>query len=446
LFRKVLPVFCAQNVTLLSIIPNYFQVTTAIFTEMSLFVINEGRKTMQVAGIIAEYNPLHSGHLYQIDQTRERLGADAAILCVMSGNFVQRGDFAVLRKHARAEAAVRSGADLVLELPLPWAISSAERFAAGGVETLAATGVVTHLSFGSESGDGASLLRLAQTLRTPAFSDRLREALKSGVSFAAARQRAAEQLLSPEDAAYLRTPNDILGVEYCKSLLRLNSAITPLAIPRSGAAHDSAAEDAAPSAMTIRRKLLAGDTDNACGMMAPAMAALCRSEMAAGRGPVFGTRCERAVMARLRSMTLEDFAALDTGGEGLGNRFYAAVRTASTLGELLDAVKTKRYAYARLRRMALWAYLGLTPADVPETPPYLRVLAANAVGRTLLGSMRKNAGLPVLTKPADVRLLSARARALFALEVRATDLYTLAYPELSAAVGGSEWKEGPFIL
>ena len=145
-------------------------------------------------------------------------------------------------------------------------------------------------------------------------------------------------------------------------------------------------------------------------------------------------------------MTAEEFAALDSGREGLGNRLFRATRTAPTLERVLAAAKTKRYAHARLRRMILWAYLGLTPEQVPAEMPYLRVLAANETGRALLGRMRKSADRPVLTKPADVRRLSPGAQALFALEARAADLYALAYPDLAAAAGGGAWREGPVIL
>ena len=158
---------------------------------------------MNAAGIIVEYNPLHMGHVHLLEQTRRRLGEDTALVCCMSGDFVQRGDFALLRRAARARAAVESGADLVLELPLPWAVSSAEGFAQGAVETLLAANVLTHLSFGSECGEAGSLLRVAAALESEAFPARLKEELKAGDSFAAARQRAVEGLLTAEDAALL---------------------------------------------------------------------------------------------------------------------------------------------------------------------------------------------------------------------------------------------------
>lgn len=402
---------------------------------------------MQIAGIITEYNPLHAGHLYHIARTRQLLGDDAAVICVMSGNFVQRGDFALVRKHARAEAAVRGGADLVLELPLPWAVSSAEAFAEGGVRTLLATGLVTHLSFGSECADASILRETAAALLSPEYQAGLQRFLGEGMSYAACRQAVAGALIGLEKAACLSRPNDNLGVEYCKALLRHGSPVQPMAIRREGAGHDSQdLTGATASAGAIRRLLREGRREEALSRMAPAMRQSYWAEEAAGRAPVRSETCERAILARLRSMTQADFQALDTGKEGLGNRLYDAVRQSATLEELLSAAKTKRYAHARLRRMVLWAYLGLTPADVPDEPPYVRVLSANALGRELLARMRRCAAVPVLTKPADVRLLSEAARRLFALEVRATDLYTLAYPDLHAALPGAEWREGPVIL
>ena len=401
---------------------------------------------MRTAGIIIEYNPLHAGHLYQLEETRRILGQDTAIIGVMSGDFVQRGDFAIVGRQARAKAAVESGVDLVLELPLPWAVGSAERFADGGVAALAATGVVDRLVFGSECGDAAALERVASVLLSEGFPALLKQELAAGVSFAAARQRAVERLASAEDAALLAQPNNILGVEYCKSLLRRNSTIRPLTIQRKGAGyHETEPEAELPSATMLRELLRSGEREKALSLMAPAMRSAFEEEARLGRAPVLMETCERAILARLRSMSEADFAALDEGREGLYHRLYEASRTAAGLEELLEAAKTKRYAHARLRRMVLWAWLGMTLSDFPEEIPYLRVLAANETGRELLGRMRKTANLPVVTKPQHVRRLSREAQALFELEARAADLYALAYPDLSAAVGGRLWRDGPVI-
>ena len=216
----------------------------------------------------------------------------------MSGNFVQRGDFAVMRTHARAEAAVRGGADLVLELPLPWAIASAEGFAAGGVGVLAATGAVDTLVFGSECGDTETLKAVAAALESESFAAYLRQGLQEGVSFAAAREAAARKLLG-EKAAVLAQPNDILGVEYCKAIARQAAALMPLALPRRGVGHDGGAAEGFASASHIRELLING----ACAdeFLTPESAAICARERAAGRAPVTMANAERAILARLRA-------------------------------------------------------------------------------------------------------------------------------------------------
>lgn len=395
---------------------------------------------MTAAGIITEYDPLHMGHVHLTRQARRLLGPDTAVVCVMSGNYVQRGGFAVVSKWARAAAAVRSGADLVLELPVPWALSSAEGFAAGAVEILKATGVVTHLVFGSESGDAAPLARLAEALCSDEFAQTLRRELSRGDSFPAARQRAVSPLLSSGEAALLSNPNDILGVEYCKALR--GSGIQPVAVPRLGSVHgDETAGEGFVSSSAIRALLRRGDEEAALNLMAPAMAKAYRAERDAGRAPALLERCERAVLARLRFMEEADFAALDPGREGLYHRFYRASRSAASVEELLSAVKTKRYPLARLRRMVFQAYLGLPPAP-PEAPPYLRLLAAGPRGTALLARMRDTASLPVVTKPASVGRMGTEARRLFELEARAGRLYVLACPDPAAA---DEWRTGPVI-
>lgn len=393
---------------------------------------------MPVAGIITEYNPLHYGHVHLLEETRRRLGAGTPIVCVMSGNFVQRGDFALVDKRARAAAAVRSGADLVLELPLPWALSSAEGFARGGVEALRALGCVTHLAFGSEGGDAGPLVRLAEVLCAGDFPEALRRELSKGDSFPAARQRAAAGLLSPEEAAPLGRPNDLLAVEYCKALR--GSGIQPLAVLRKGDGHD-APVSGGYSASAIRELLRQGEEAAALERMAPAMAEAFRAEASAGRAPVFGENCEQAVLARLRFMEEPDFAALDHGREGLYRRLFRASRQAAGLSGLLAEAKTRRYPMARLRRMVLWAFLGLD-GRTPEALPYLRLLAANNRGRAVLAQARS--ALPVLAKPAGVRRLGPEAQSLFQLEARAGRLYALACPNPAAAA--DEWRAGPVIV
>ncbi len=398
---------------------------------------------MRTVGIICEYNPFHRGHAWQLAALRERFGAETAVVCAMSGSFVQRGDFAVLRAHARAEAAVRGGADLVLELPLPWAISSAEGFASGGVGVLAATGAVDTLAFGSECANAETLRAVAAALESEPFSALLRRKLKEGVSFAAARESAVRELLGDRANALAR-PNDILGVEYCKAIARQGSAMDTLALPRMGVGHDAGAAESFASASHIRSLLLRGGDADA--FLTPESAELYARERAAGRAPAAMANAERAVLSRLRAMREENFALYDAGGEGLYHRVYAAVQSETTVEDILAAAKSKRYAYARLRRLLLAAFLGVTPGDTPPRVPYLRVLACNARGRELLRRMKKTAAAPILTKSADVRKLDAQAQRLFALTARAEEQYVLSYPSLAAAKPGGAWTTDPVIL
>ena len=377
----------------------------------------------KVAGIVAEYNPFHRGHAHQIAETRRLLGDHCAVLCVMSGDFVQRGDAAVFDKFARAEAAVRGGADLVLELPLRWCLSSAEGFARGAVSILKSAGVVTHLSFGSETGELAPLQKAAGGLRDPALDDLLREELKRGLSFPAARQNALERLIG-EDAAVLSNPNDLLAVEYLRAIHDLGAALEPVAVRRVGALHDQAGESDYPSGSALRERLKAGQDVSAWAPHLPKAK------------PVFSEDLEIALLSRLRMLPKEAFAALPDCSEGLENVLYKAVHNADTIDGALAEAKSKRYPMSRLRRMLLCAALGVRKAD--GLPPYLRVLAANERGRALLRTMRETASLPVITKPADAREMPE-----FCLTADAHDLYVLAQPDKTP---GQDWRRSPVML
>ena len=398
---------------------------------------------MEICGIVAEYNPFHGGHSYHIGETRRRLGAETAVVCAMSGNFVQRGEAAVFSKNARAEAAVRCGADLVLELPLPWAIASAETFARGAVGMLAATGVVTHLSFGSESGELKELEEAERYLERPELKDLFYTEIAGGYSFAAARQRALEKMARRRLPVFAE-PNNILAIEYLKAIRTWDLPLTPMTIRRAGAGHDSAAEDDMPSAALLREKIAAGEELRSA--LPEAAAEVFARETADGRGPVLPAALDTAIFSRLRMLPKRAFSDVPDAGEGLGNRLYRAVSDGSSLAAALEAAKTKRYALSRLRRMLLAAALGVRDGDSRGMPPYLRVLAANARGFAVLREMRGRAEVPVVTKPAEIRALPERAQRIFALESAATDLYVLGFPAERERAGDRDWRVSPFIL
>ena len=332
---------------------------------------------MKTVGIICEYNPFHLGHKKQIDRIKAHLGGDCAIVCLMSGNFVQRGHPAVFDKALRAKAAVLSGADLVLELPVTCALSSAEGFARGGVEILGK--FCDYLCFGCETGNENVLMDTAKALLSEEFQPVLRRELEKGVSFPAARACALESM--GLDAEILRRPNDILAVEYCKAMLSTGTAMKPLPIIREGSYHAEAPDPENPSA-TALRKLLQQEGS-------------WKAYVPERTHPVFENASvhtleagERAVLARLRTMTDEEFGALPYGSEGLWRKFMHASRRESTLSAITTATKSKRYTATRIDRMVMCAFLGITAEMLAAPAPYVRTLALNDRGRSVLKQVK----------------------------------------------------------
>ena len=400
---------------------------------------------MAVIGIVCEYNPFHRGHQLHIEKARAVLGEESTVVCVMSGDFVQRGEAAVYSKYARAEAACRCGADLVAELPLPWALSSAEGFARGAVSLLGNLGA-THLAFGSETGELQPLEDVARTLLDPRLTGEIKALFTqdASLSYAAARERAVQARLG-DRALLLRQPNNILAVEYLKAAYDQRLELEPLPILRKGAGHDQEQSDGGPcSASELRKRIRAVRSLN--GEIPPEAAAVFSREKDRGREIADPAALEIAVLSRLRMLTEEDFLRLPDAGDGLGRRLYRAVEEERSLDAVLSAAKTKRYALSRLRRMCLCAALGVREGMSRELPPYARILAANARGRELLRGLRDRASIPILTKPAAARELGREGEALFTLGAKAHDLYVLGFPAEGEHRPGMDWRTGPVIV
>ena len=395
-------------------------------------------------GIVCEYNPFHNGHAWQLGRALQEIDPDAGVVCVMSGDFVQRGEAAVYSKFARAEAACRCGADLVLELPLPWCLSSAEGFARGAVGLLAAFGA-QHLAFGSESGDVEALERLAEALLAAETKEQIKALLKKEpqLSYAAARQTVMEARLG-EQGRMLKNPNDILGVEYCKAIYDLRLHIEPVAIRRMGSAHDGEGRPGLRSASEIRRLLFSG---RAIGGDVPQEAlAVYENERRLGREVRGMTSFETAILSRLRLFDEAYFRSLPDAGDGLGERLYQAIHRETSYDAILAAAQSKRYPLARIRRLCLCACLGVRAGMSEGAPPYARVLAANGKGRELLRERSGKGELPILTKPAAVRQLPGNCQGIFGLGADAHDFYALAYPGRDERKPGMDWRLGPTIL
>lgn len=335
---------------------------------------------MKVIGIICEYNPFHAGHKKQFDKLRRQFGEDCRIVCLMSGNFVQRGHPAIFDKSLRTQAALLCGADLVLELPVTYALSSAEGFAAGGVRIL--SGFCDYLCFGSETADLDALMQTAQILLSPDFSAVLREHLATGISFPAARQKALVQLGG--DGKILENPNDILAVEYCKAILSQNSPMKPLPIFRGGSYHDPLPQQENPSATAVREQLKCNGIWKEC--VPQELWSLYEA------APIHDVSLgEKAILYRLRTLTDQEFEALPYGSEGLWRRLMHACRSCAGLEDILTTVKTKRYPRSRLNRMIMCAFLEIF--DFP-IPPYTRVLGFRKSGRSVLKAARAVGNFP----------------------------------------------------
>lgn len=372
---------------------------------------------MKTFGIIAEYNPFHNGHKYLIDKAKE-MGATHTV-AVMSGNFVQRGEPALFNTAARVNAALDGGIDLVLQLPLPYAISGAQNFARGGVEVLNGTGVVDKLIFGTEGADKQKLSDLSDFINSGALDDEIKAQLQQGITYAKARENAIVKL-KPHLADLVATPNNTLALEYVNSIKKSGSKIDFEGVCRIGAEHDSdKLSGCFASASQLRNMITAGESIKNyvpdCNLYADL--------------PVFNTvafnKYETAILYKMRTATAEEIALAPDVSEGIENRIKAAAESAVTLEELYSLAKTKRYTHARIRRIVLSTFLGLTAEMAAKQTPYIRVLGFNQRGAELLREIKKSATLPLVTKAADVTDLSPEAKEMFALECKATDIYNL---------------------
>lgn len=382
---------------------------------------------MAVVGIIAEYNSFHNGHAYMLSEAR-KLGADGVVV-VMSGNFTQRAEPALLCKRARAEMALRGGADLVLELPLPFALAGAATFASGGVETLSALGVVDTLCFGSECGDITLLSFAAEALRDARVDAALCKAMQTGLPYAAAQESAVRAVYGDKTADVLRAPNNTLAVEYLRALHAQSSTLCPQTLLRVGTPHDADAPSGKyASASFLRETVRAGER---CADYMPDFAAeILEEAIQSGAAPADFRKLDIAILSFLRKCTPADFADVPDVSEGIENRILTAARTARTLWAVFDGAKTKRYTHARIRRIVLCAFLGVRREDAESGVQYLRVLGLTERGKALLRAARDTAKLPIVMRASDVQTLAIAAQRQFSLECTATDIFNLTLPEI----------------
>lgn len=385
----------------------------------------------KVCGIIAEYNPFHNGHKYQLDMVKETF--DTTVV-VMSGSFTQRGDVAITDKWSRAKSALICGADLVIELPTVFAMNTAERFAFGGVSILNSLGCVDAISFGSECGDIEILKKAAQQLigETPEQKKQIKALLKSGRSYASAREAVFSEYI-PE--GILNSPNNILAVEYIKHLILSGSSITPITHRRQGADYKSIdINSQTASASAIRANI---DSHKV------------KKHMPADVYDIFKavpkhniSRLDTAAVCFIRQNGAKVLSRTLECGEGLENRIYDAARKYSTIERIADECSTKRYTKAKIRRIILSSLLGITEDFSKKPPSYIRILGATSKGRELLGVIKSNSKLPIITKTADFK----QDNLIFEKDVLATDIWALSTDLPDYKTSGADFTNSPMMI
>ncbi len=361
---------------------------------------------MKTAAIITEYNPFHNGHEYQIKKIREILGNDTAIIAIMSGNFTQRAEPAVTDKSYRAKAAVECGVNLVLELPFPYSMSSAEFFAKSGVKIAEDLGVVDYLVFGSECGSADILYSVAKSMLSNDFIEavKLEEQQNPQIGYPAICESVYKKLCDKDFNHAIFTPNNILGIEYIKALITFNSKIIPITIKREGGEYNSLyTEGSKLQSATAIRKMISQNINSAFDFVPKSAKKIYIEAIQNSHMPTDYSNLDSAVISHFRLNTPTAECDIHDAGGGLYNRLHENSMTVSTINSLVSLTETKKYTKARIRR-AIWnSYFGVTSSAVKELPSYTQVLAMDQVGRLLLKEIKKVAGLSVITKPSSYR-------------------------------------------
>lgn len=413
---------------------------------------------MTALGIIAEFNPFHNGHLHLIQEAK-KIEPSASTICVMSGNFLQRGEAALCNKWSRAAMALGAGADLVIELPFCFAVRSAYYFARGAIQLLERTGVVTHLAFGSESGNLEELQKLAHYLNNESevFQEQLKSNLGNGINFASARSLALQAQLSDSSLKHLLLqPNNILAIEYLHVLEEELSAIQPLTITRQGSGYHSNELSPMASASAIRSSLLTdGDFNSLAETMPASSMDVLEREIGEGRAPVTTEVLEQSLLYKIRNSNSRDLAKIYEISEGLENRILQGARQYGTMQELKQYVKSKRYTLARINRILLYILLDVYSEQIAAFdkigPKYIHVLGFSTQGQKILQEINNNSPLLVLNRGSAVKRThqhqgNPALQTMLDLDVRATDIYTLLYPNSKARQGSKDFTTSPIRI
>lgn len=382
---------------------------------------------MNITGIITEYNPFHNGHLYHLNTGKEVTNCDA-IVCIMSGNFVQRGEPALIDKWKRAEMALLNGVDLIIELPAFYAVSSAEFFARGAINILDGLGVVNNVFFGSECGDIDLLSKIARILtdEPKELQVKIKENLKSGITYAKAREKALIDILNEDSLnEVLSNSNNILGIEYIKAIIKCNSNINPLTMKREGSKYnDKELNTIFSSATSIRENIKNGFSLNSLESYMPSPSLQMLKSLANNNYPfVFEEAMYSYIKYRLLTNCI-NFNNLFEIKEGIDNKFIKEIYNSSSYEDLILKTKSKRYTYTKISRLLCQLFFSLDNYDFNELLQnhnlYARILGFNDKGRQILKDMKKKSSIPIITKvPKNIN------NKLLKLDIQCTKAYSI---------------------
>lgn len=395
---------------------------------LKIFILNTLKevstfKVINPYAIICEYNPFHNGHLYQIKKARE-LGA-SHIVAIMSSCFVQRADVSILSKSARVKAALASGVDLVLELPAVYSIASAEIFAKAGIFLAGSFGIIKNICFGSECNDLAKLKKIANLTLSEEFKTIIKKHLNLGVSYPKASSLALKEILKEE--VLLDSPNDILGIEYIKAAKTLGFNFDFCLVKRT-TKHDKHDINLNTASSSYIRKLILEQNEEYKNLIPNKVNEIIDLEIKNNRAPACINNLERAILLKLRGAKKEDFLKIPGVSEGLQNRIYDCIKESTSLSDLYDKIKTKRYSHARIRRIILSFLIGITREIQNEKPKYIKVLGFNKKGEELIKLSKSS--LPLVSSYKDINKLNNAAKNIFNVECTAEDIFALATPKV----------------
>ncbi len=393
------------------------------------------RNNPRVAAVIAEFNPFHNGHQYLLNQIKNK--GFEFVIAIMSGNFVQRGKPAIVNKFIRAKAALSAGFDMVLELPTVYSLASANIFASAAIYILNSTNIVNDIFFGSESGDVSYLDTLNKITETLDFKNKLNLELKKGISYPKAVEYAILSMAQIQNISLLDSPNDILALEYIRAISKLNSKIKPRAIKRTGVGHNTLSSTSNIASGSFLRSQLKVSINNIRPFVLQNVFEILKEANSKGIMPADIHLGERAIFAKLRSLTQEQLKTIAGINEGLENRLTQKLKTATDFEDLLLAIKCKRYTRSRILRIILSAFLDIKAKEQLKMPEYIRVLGVQHTKEVLINLLYKNSKLPIVFNINKTNKLNLSVQNALLHEARNTDAYSLLLPQIGKS--GAEY-------